>query len=118
MRVHLTTLIAAAIGMAGGMACEKTTTEHRLDGPMRLDPGDCGETSTKYVSGHKPESFKLEELKNGRVGSPYRSFGVSGARKDGSADKGPDQLDGSDGEEQMSGPTLTVGKGASRGQRL
>lgn len=116
MRVPFIPLSATLIALAivGGAACEKTTSEHRLDGPIRLEMGDCAEPSTKYVSGHKPEPFEINALKKGKVGSPHRNFARPGTNA--RTEKRPDQSAGDvkDGS-GATAPALTIGKGVSRG---
>lgn len=121
-------IAAVALAMASGPACEKTTTEHRLDGPLRLAMGDCANTSTKYVSGHKPEPFDLKGLKKGKVGSPHkhyagsrarhggagtgRSGGPDGAPEDGPTNGSPNGLTGT----APSRPRMSIGRGKVRGK--
>lgn len=120
MRASITPFIAAiGVAVGSGAACEKTTSEHRLDGPIRLAMGDCGKPSTKYVSGHKPEPFQLDDLKKSKVGSPHRSFRTSGRaapRVSGSTAKPDFGRDGAGADERPdTGPRMSIGKGVARG---
>ena len=92
-------------------ACEKTTTEHRLDGPMRLALGDCATADTRFISGHKPTPLSPKADKDRKNLLPARpgALGLPSGADEPDAGK-PKRAP------EPTGPVMRITKAISRGQ--